>query len=93
MMYLWLFYVLLGMSKILTAEPLYPLQSTFKVVYRIRTYQGVGPSREQWREMIPPDMRDTPSTETKERCGAGLVSRLLRTRPGRNSWWDSMENS
>ena len=66
MTYLWVFYVLVGMSKILTAEPLYPLQSTFKI--------GVGPSREQWREMIPPDVRDIPSIETKERCVAGLVS-------------------
>src|SRR5437016_4903699 len=43
-------------------------------VYRIRICQRVGRSREQWREMIPPDVRDTPSTETKERCAAGLVS-------------------
>lgn len=74
MTYLWVFYVLVGMSKILTAEPLYQLRSTFKIVYRIRIYQRVGPSREQWREMIPPDVRDIPSTETKERCAAGLVS-------------------
>src|SRR6267142_511529 len=74
MMYLRLLYVLLGISKILTAEPLSPSQSTFKIVYRIRIYQRVGRSREQWREMIPPDVRDTPSTETKERCAAGLVS-------------------
>ena len=74
MMYVWLLYALLGISKILTAEPLSPSQSTFKIVYRIRIYQGVGRSREQWREMIPPDVRDTPSTETKERCAAGLVS-------------------
>jgi hypothetical protein len=74
MMYLSLLYVLLGISKILTAEPLSPIQSTFKIVYRIRIYQRLGPSREQWREMIPPDLRDTPSTETSERCAAGLVS-------------------
>src|SRR5947209_6621348 len=74
MMYLRLLYVLLGISKILTAEPLSPSQSTFKIVYRIRIYQRVGRSREEWREMIPPDVRDTPSTETKERCAAGLVS-------------------
>src|SRR5882724_3136899 len=74
MMYLWLVYVLLGISKILTAEQLSPIQSTFKIVYRIRIYQRVGPSREQWREMIPPHVRDTPSTETKERCAAGVVA-------------------
>ena len=74
MIYLWLFYVLVGMSKISTTEPLHALQSTFKIIYRIRIYQGVGSSREQWREMIPPDVRDIPSTETKERCAAGLVS-------------------
>jgi hypothetical protein len=74
MMYLWLLYVLLGISKILTAEPHSAIESTFKIVYRIRIYQRVGPSREQWREMIPPDVRDTPSTESKQRCAAGLVS-------------------
>ena len=60
---LWLLYVLL-----------FPIQSNFKIVYRIRIYQTVGPSREQWREMIPPDLRDMPSTETKQRCAAGAVS-------------------
>src|SRR2546426_12167011 len=74
MMYLWLVYVLLGISKILTAEQLSPIQSTFKIVYRIRIYQRVGPSREQWREMIPPHVGDKPSTENKERCAAGGVA-------------------
>src|SRR5213594_1700008 len=74
MMSLWLLCVLLGISKILTAEALSPIQSTFKIVYRIRIYQGVGPSHEQRREMIPPGVRDTPSTETKERCAASLIS-------------------
>src|SRR5215470_15081820 len=74
MMYLWLLYVLLTISKISISESLFPIQLTFKIVYRIRIYQRIGPSREQWREMIPLDVRDTPSTETKERCAAGLVS-------------------
>jgi WD40 repeat protein len=73
MMHLWLLYVLLGISKILITEPISPIQSTFKIVYRLRIYQRVGPSLEQWREMTPPDVRDTPSTDTKERCAAGLV--------------------
>lgn len=73
-MYPWLLYLLFGISTIGAIEPLSPIQSTFKIVYRIRIYQSVGASREQWREVIPPDMRDTQSIETKEHCASGFVS-------------------
>jgi hypothetical protein len=73
MTYPWLFYALFGIGRILTAEPASPIQSTFKIVYAVRIYQSVGPSHEQWREMVPPDPRNRPSTETKERCITGLV--------------------
>jgi hypothetical protein len=53
--------------------PASSIQSTFKIVYSIRVYQPVGPSHEEWREMVSPDLRSRPSTETKERCTAGLV--------------------
>jgi hypothetical protein len=49
------------------------MPSASKIVYSIRIYQLVGPSHEEWREMIPPDLRSRPSTENKERCTAGLV--------------------
>ena len=54
MVYPVLLYMLLGIGGILTAEPLSAIQSAFKIVYRIRIYQSVGQSREQWREMTPP---------------------------------------
>src|SRR5689334_14874844 len=73
-MYPWLLFGLFGISTILTAEPIFPIQSTFKIVYAIRIYQRVGSSHEQWREMTPPDLRTRPSTETKEGCTAGSVT-------------------
>jgi hypothetical protein len=74
MTYPWLFYALFGISKILTGQVASPIQSTFKIVYAVRIYQAVGSSREQWREMVPSDLRNGPSTETKERCITGLVT-------------------
>jgi hypothetical protein len=74
MMYPWLFYVLFGITPILTAEPVSPIQSTSKIVYAIRIYQLRGSSREQWREMIPPDLRSRPSAETTPGCAAGSVT-------------------
>jgi hypothetical protein len=58
---------------LLFVAPVSSIQSAFKIVYSIRVYQAVGSSHEQWREMIPPDLRSRPPTETKERCTAGLV--------------------
>jgi hypothetical protein len=74
MMYLWLLYVLLGISKILTAEPVSSIQSNLKIVYAVRIYQLVGSSHEQWRDMTPPDLRSSPSTDTEEGCAAGSVT-------------------
>jgi len=73
MMHQWLFSGLFVWSSALTAEPAAPIHSVFKIVYGVRIYETVGSSHEQWREMIPPDLRNTPSTETKERCTNDLV--------------------
>jgi WD40 repeat protein len=70
----WLLYMLLGIGGLLTTEPVSPGQSILKIVYQIRIYQTAGPSREQWREMAMPGIRDTPSRETKKSCKANSVS-------------------
>src|SRR5213594_798595 len=69
----WLLFGLFGISKTLTAEIVLPIQSTFKIVNSIRVYQPVGRSQQQWREITPPDLRSTASTEVKERCIANPV--------------------
>jgi hypothetical protein len=73
MVHPWLFSGLFILSRALTAGPAAPIPSAFKIVYSVRIYQAVGPSHEQWREMIPPDLRSTPSTETRERCASGSI--------------------
>jgi len=74
MIYLWLLFGLFGISKTLAAEIVSPIQSTFKIVYKVRIYQRDGRSHEQWREITPPDLRSTPYTAAKEACTAGSVT-------------------
>ena len=71
--FLWLLFGLFGISKTFTAEIVLPIQSTFKIVHSIRVYQRLGRSQQQWREITPPDLRCTTSTEVKERCVANPV--------------------
>src|SRR6058998_3200389 len=69
----WLLFGLFGISKTLTAEIVLPIQSTFKIVHSIRVYQRIGRSHQQWREVTPPDLQSTTSTEVKGRCIANPV--------------------
>jgi hypothetical protein len=74
MIYLWLLFGVVGISKTLTVELVSPIKSSFKIVYNVRIYQRMGRSHEQWREMTPPDRHSTPSTAAKERCTTGSVT-------------------
>src|SRR5262245_16130399 len=76
----WLLFGLFGISTTLTAEIASPIQSIFKIVYKVRIYQLVGHSHEEWREMAPPDLRTTPSTTAKDRCHDGSVSPAAETK-------------